>query len=232
MEGIVDVQDTTNYWLGHYQSLLIVWIRMQNWVRVNELIKKISIAHQCLKEEKSRVVVNNPIELLDRTAYSLLAIGQKDEFLECLSNLQQIAFSDQEEAPQISRKISLLGLYALKWNREYEKETILRTLVSLATIPPQANEWQRHTTIQLRLLAIIGGFGEARDFIHEMNHNIEEAPFLFKVLDKGERESVSREIAKAFLKEYTVELIKLAHNTGKCTAKKLKWIPAHEDKEN
>jgi hypothetical protein len=55
MEGIVDVQDTTNYWLGHYQSLLIVWIRMQNWVRVNELIKKISIAHQCLKEEKSRV---------------------------------------------------------------------------------------------------------------------------------------------------------------------------------
>ncbi len=86
---------------------------------------------------------------------------------------------------------------------------ILRTLVSLATIPPQANKWQRHTTIQLRLLAIIGGFGEARDFIHEMNYNIEEAPFLYKVLDKGERESVSQEIAKAFLKEYTVELIKL-----------------------
>ena len=218
--------------LSLYQILLIVWIQMQNWVRVNELIKKIAIAHQYLKEEKSRVVVNNPVELLDRTAYSLLVIGQKDEFLAGLSNLQQIAFSDREEAPQISRKIVLLGLYASKWNREYEKETILRTLVSLATIPPQANEWQRHTTIQLRLLAIIGGFGEARDFIPEMNHNIEEAPFLYKILDKGERESVSQEIAKAFLKEYTVELIKLAHNTGKSTAKKLKWIPAHEDKEN
>ncbi|MCK4241622.1 MAG: hypothetical protein KAX30_08360 [Candidatus Atribacteria bacterium] len=218
--------------LSLYQTLLIVWIRMQNWVRVSELIKKIAIAHQYLKEEKSRVVVNNPVELLDRTAYTLLAIGQKDEFLACLSNLQQIAFSDRKEAPQISRKIVLLGLYASKWNREYEKETILRTLVSLATIPPQANEWQRHTTIQLRLLAIIGGFGEARDFIHEMNHNIEEAPFLYKILDKGERESVSQEIAKAFLKEYTVELIKLAHNTGKYVAKNLKWIPTHEDKEN
>jgi hypothetical protein len=214
-----------------YQTLLTVWMKMQNWDRINELIKKISVAHQYLKEEKARVVVNNPIELLDRTAYALLAIGQKDEFLACLSNLQTVAFSDREEAPQISQKIALLGLYALKWNRKHEKEMILRTLVSLATIPPQANEWQRHTTIQLRRLAIIGGFGETRDFIHEMNHNIEEAPFLYKVLDKGERESVSQEIAKAFLKEYTVELIELAHNTGKYIAKNLKWIPSDTDEQ-
>ena len=207
-------------------------MKMQNWDRINELIKKISVAHQYLKEEKARVVENNPIDLLDRTAYALLALGQKDEFLACLSHLQKIAFSDQEEAPQISRKISLLGLYALKWNREYEKEMILRTLVFLATIPPQVNEWQRHTTIQLRLLAIIGGFGESRDFVHEMNYNIEEDLFLDKVLGKGERESVSQEIAKAFLKEYTVESIKLAHKTGKYVAKNLKWIPTHEDKEN
>ena len=218
--------------LSLYQSLLTVWIRMQNWDRINELIKKITGAHQYLKEEKSRVVFNSPIELLDGTAYSLLAIGRKDEFLACLSNLQTVAFSDREEAPQISQKIALLGLYALKWNREYEKEMILRTLVSLATIPPQANKWHRHTTTQLRLLAIIGGFGEARDFIHEMDHNIEEALFLDKALDKGERESVSQEIAKAFLNEYTVELIKLSHNTGKYIAKNLKWIPTHEDKEN
>lgn len=215
-----------------YQTLLIVWIRMQNWMRVKELIKKISGAHQYLKEEKSRVVLNSPVELLDRTAYVLLAIGQKDEFLACLSDLQKIAFSDREEAPQISRKIALLGLYALNWKREHEKKMIFHTLVSLATIHPQANEWQRHTTIQLRLLAVIGGFGEARDFIPEMNHNIEEAPFLYKVLDIGERESVSQEIAKAFLKEYTVELIKLAHNTGKYIAKNLKWISTHENKEN
>lgn len=172
-----------------YVKLLIIFIRIEEWVRVEELINEVNNLNKMLKKNTKQMI--NPLHTFEQILYVLLHLGKKELFIKTINFLEEDSRANSKSSKLIFKMFASIGIFCYKWSKTEELLKVISLMLNISFSSPELE--RELDTVQ-----------ESYDF------SLDEGFFLTHTIKANRKESFSTNDKSTFKKLYYLEKIKRA----------------------
>lgn len=179
--------------LDLYRKLLIIFIRIEEWAKVEELINKVNNLNKYLKDDKERII--NPLDTFEHLLYVLLHLNRGELFIKTVTYLEDEAFVNTKNTLSVFKILASTGVYCYKWGKNEELKKIISSLMNISLSNPEYEK-------------------ELDNIEESYSFHLDEGYFLTHTIGIDRKASLTSNDKLAFLREYHVEKIKKAKQSA------------------
>ena len=176
-----------------YRKLLIIFIRIEEWAKVEELTNELNKLNKYLKDDEDRII--NPILTFEQLLYVLLHLNKSKLFIKTVNYLEEEAITNTKTSVTIFKILASIGVYCQKWNKNQE---LLKVISSLINIYLKNPEYEK----------------ELNKIEESYNFHLDEGYFLTHTIGRDRKDIFSDNDKSSFIKQYYLEKIKIAKKSA------------------